>query len=214
MPFYPVFLDLTGRTVLVVGLGAVGKRKAAGLSAAGAHVIGVDPSGCDTRELAGVEIRTEPYRADHLAGVSLAFAAASADVNAALVADARARGIWVNSASDPTEGDFVLPAVWHDGPLTLAVSTDGASPALAATLRDKAAAALGPSAVALATLLAELRPLAFDRIKDPTARRLFLAGWGDLHWLRLCESDGPDVVRRHLLRTLEDSVADSHIDQA
>src|SRR4051794_3353514 len=121
MPGYPIEIDLTGRTALVVGLGTVGRRKAAGLVEAGARVIGVDPNP-PTELLRGVEARAELYHADHLRGVVLAIAAASAEVNRRVVVDAKRAGVWVNSASDPAAGDFMVPAVWRDGPLTLTVS--------------------------------------------------------------------------------------------
>ena len=94
----------------------------------GAKVIGVDPASDPPAAPAGVEVRAEPYRAEHLRGVVLAIAAAPAAVNRAVVADARRAGVWVCSASDPGEGDFTVPAVWRDGPLTLTLSTGGATP--------------------------------------------------------------------------------------
>src|SRR5271170_4439818 len=136
MPGYPIELDLRGRTVLVVGLGAVGQRKALGLATAGARVIGVDPAARVTIA-PPIEVRAEVYRAAHLEGVSLAFAAATPAVNRRVVADARGLGVWVSSASEPGTGDFTVPAVWREGPLTLTVATAGASPALAVALRDR-----------------------------------------------------------------------------
>jgi precorrin-2 dehydrogenase / sirohydrochlorin ferrochelatase len=122
------------------------------------------------------------------------------------VADARRLSIWVSSANDPDEGDFIIPAVWRSGPLLLTVSTSGASPALAAALRDRAAAVLGPAA-GLAAILAELRPEVLARLgDDPDARRRLLADWADPRWLDLCRTDGPDAVRRALIRTMENAV--------
>jgi siroheme synthase-like protein len=200
MPGYPIELDLCGRTTLVVGLGPVGRRKAAGLLAAGARVIGVDPA---APALDGIELRAEPYRAAHLDGVSLAFAAASEAVNRVVVGDAQRAGVWVCSTSDPGAGDFTVPAVWREGPLLLTVSTSGSSPALAAALRDRAAAALGPAAAGLAALLAELRPLVLERLSDdPAARRCFLAGWADSRWLELYAAEGAEAVRRSIMEEL------------
>jgi len=200
---YPLELDLRGRTALVVGLGAVGLRKASGLLVAGARVVGVDPSADPARLPAGIEALAEPYRAAHLRGVVLAFAAATPGVNRRVVLDARAAGVWVNSASEPGSGDFLVPAVWREGSLILGVSTGGASPALAALLRDRAAAALGPAAAGLAALLAELRPLALARVADPSARRALLASWADPRLLDLWDGEGAEAVRRRLLEMLE-----------
>lgn len=196
MPTYPIELDLTGRLAVVVGLGAVGLRKASRLVEAGARVVGVDPGAIKAGP--GVEWRAEPYQAGHLAGASLAFGAAPAEVNRRVVADARGLGIWVNSASEPGSGDFALPATWREGPLTLTVSTSGASPALASALRDRAAAALGPAAGGLAALLAELRPEVLARVADPGDRRRALAEAADPRWLDLYLAEGAGAARRAL----------------
>jgi siroheme synthase-like protein len=205
MAGYPVELKVSGKTAVVIGLGAVGRRKAAGLLAAGARVVGVDPAagGGDVESLAGIEIVTEPYRAEHLRGASLAIAAAWPEVNRQVVADARALGVWVNSSNDSESGDFSLPAVWRSGPLILTVSTSGASPALAAALRDRAAEALGPAAAGLASLLAELRPAVLAHVTDPKARRVIFEDWADPRWLEFWTEQGPDAARRALLKRIQ-----------
>ncbi|MDR3639238.1 MAG: hypothetical protein P4L84_35885, partial [Isosphaeraceae bacterium] len=111
--------------------------------------------------------------------------------------------VWVSSASNPSEGDFTLPAVWRDGPLILTVSTTGASPALAAALRDQAAAAIAPAA-GLAALLAELRETILARLPDdPDTRRYILSGWADRRWLDLFTAEGPEAVRTAILNELK-----------
>ncbi len=206
MSTYPIELKLTGRTVLVVGLGPVGRRKAEALGATGARVVGVDPAaGSLDRSLGrGIEVLSEPYRAELLHGVSLAVAAGPPEVNHQVVADARRAGVWVCSTSDPDAGDFTIPAVWKSGPLTLTVSTSGASPALAAALRDQAAAALGPAAAGLTALVAELRPIVLERLSNPLARRRVMREWAHPRWLSLWIDQGPDAVRQALWQRIED----------
>jgi siroheme synthase-like protein len=201
-----VVLILAGRTVVVVGLGPVGRRKAAGLAAAGARVIGVDPAVkiLDRAALDGIELVARSYQAEQLHGASLVIAAGPAEVNKRVVADARLIGAWVCSTTDPQAGDFTVPAVWSSGPLVLTVSTSGASPALAAALRDRAAQALGPSAAGLVAILAEIRPLVLERITDPTVRRRIFQDWADPRWLSLWSEHGATAVRRELLRRVED----------
>jgi precorrin-2 dehydrogenase / sirohydrochlorin ferrochelatase len=210
MAGYPIELDLRGRRVLVVGLGPVGRRKARGLAEAGARVLGVDPA-AGGRGFAGgsapigIEVRAEEYRAGHLEGASLAFGAATPGVNRRLLADARRAGVWACSASDPGAGDFRVPAVRRDGPLTVTVATSGASPALARALCERAAGALGPAAAGLAALLAELRPRVLARLDGPDARRRLMAAWADPRWLDLWERDGPEAVRRALERAIDEA---------
>jgi precorrin-2 dehydrogenase/sirohydrochlorin ferrochelatase len=203
MPGYPIELNLAGRPALVVGLGSVGRRRAIGLVQAGAGVIAVDPAANRAGLPEGIEVRAEPYQRAHLRRVALAFAAAPAAVNRRVVRDARRRGVWVNSASDPSTGDFSVPATWRDGMLTLTVSTTGASPALAMALRDRFAALVGPAAAGLTSLLADLRPIVRERVPDPKLRRRIMAEWADPRWLTLWTAKGQEAVRRELLRIIE-----------
>jgi siroheme synthase-like protein len=172
----------------------------------------VDPAA--GRDVPGaIEVRREAYRAAHLEGVGLAFAAATAAVNRRVVADARRAGILVGSASDPAAGDFTVPAVWRDGPLTLTVATAGASPALAAALRDRAARALGPAAAGLAAICADLRPEVRARLDSPAARRRLLADWADPRWLDVWLGEGPEAVREALVGRLDEAVRQQRLRQ-
>lgn len=156
---YPVALDLRGVLVLVVGAGPVGARKVEGLAAAGARVRVVASEIGDRLDPSLVaEVRERPYEATDLEGVRLVVTATGVGaVDAAVSADARARGIWVNAADQPDDCEFILPAIARAGRLTIAVSTDGASPALAGYLRDRCAELLTDEVVALAERLAAER---------------------------------------------------------
>ncbi len=156
---YPVFLDLTGVPVLVVGAGPVAARKIAALAAAGALVRVVAPTVADAVPVDAVaDLRRRPYERSDLDGMRLVLTATGdAAVDAAVAADATAANLWVNAADQPADCSFILPAVARNGPLAVAVSTGGSSPALARRLRDHAGALLGDDVVALAAELAERR---------------------------------------------------------
>jgi precorrin-2 dehydrogenase/sirohydrochlorin ferrochelatase len=158
-PQYPVLLDLAGRSCLVVGGGRVALGKVRGLLAADALVTVVAPAVIEElASLDGVTIERRPYEAGEVAGHRLVIAATDEPaVNHQVFLDGEAAGVWVNSADDPANCAFTLPAVVRRGPITVAVSTGGHSPALSSWLRDQFAAELGPEYEILLQLLAERR---------------------------------------------------------
>lgn len=134
---YPVFLDLAGVPVLVVGGGPVALRKAQGLAEAGAVVTVVAPDMVDGLADVAAHLVHRPYESADVDGFQLVITATSEPlVNAAVARDATALRIWVNSADDPENCSFILPAVARRGLITIAVSTGGSSPALAGRLRS------------------------------------------------------------------------------
>ncbi len=142
---YPIFLDLSGRRCVVVGGGKVADRKARKLLQARARVVVISPEIGAELESVAAEIHRRPYREGDLEGAHLAFAATnSREVNAAVAREARGRGVPVNVADEPSEGDFALPSTLRRGRLQVAVSTGGASPTLALRIRDELEEAFGP----------------------------------------------------------------------
>jgi precorrin-2 dehydrogenase / sirohydrochlorin ferrochelatase len=142
---YPIFLDLSGRRCVVVGGGKVANRKARKLLQARARVVVISPEiGADLESVA-VEVHRRPYREGDLDGAYLAFAATdSREANAAVAREAKERGIPVNVADRPSDGDFALPATLRRGGLQVAVSTGGASPTLARKIKDELEGIFGP----------------------------------------------------------------------
>ena len=166
MQHYPLFLNLTAKDILVVGAGAVGRRKIASLLPCSPRsVTVVDPglSPADAREFAAsgpVRCLPRAFAPDDLTGKALIFAAAGKrEVNALVAALCRERGIFCNIADAPEESDFFVPAHATSEGITLAVSTGGQSPALARRLRAELEAWLGTRYAGLFTVLSRLRPL-------------------------------------------------------
>lgn len=142
---YPIFLDLRGRRCVVVGGGKVANRKARKLLQAQALVKVVSPEIEPRLESIAVEAERRPYESGDLAGATLAFAATdSREANAAVTREAKERGIPVNVADKPSEGDFALPSTLRRGGLQVAVSTGGASPTLAREIRQELEEMFGP----------------------------------------------------------------------
>ena len=158
-PGYPVVLDLDGRPCLVVGGGPVAARRVEGLVAAGGRVTVVAVTTVTAiDDHRSVEVEHRPYRRGEVVGYHLVLTATGVpDVDRAVVADATAAGVLVNSADRAAPGSALLPAVLRDGPVTVAVSTGGASPALARWLRGRLSSALPAEVGAMAELVDEAR---------------------------------------------------------
>jgi siroheme synthase-like protein len=138
MKYYPIFLDLKDRPVLVVGAGKVALRKTRGLIEAGARVTVVAPEWEPEFENLPVRRVVRGFRASDLAGAMLVFAATDDRLtNHRIGVAAKGRGIFANIADSATECDFVVPARVQRGTVQIAVSTGGESPRLSAELRRK-----------------------------------------------------------------------------
>jgi siroheme synthase-like protein len=148
----------------VVGGGPVATRKAGGLLDCGAVVTVVAPAVCAAMaRLAPLTIERRPYARGEAGAYRLVITATGIGaVDGAVSADAKAARVWVNSADDPAHCSFILPSVHRDGPVTLAVSTGGRSPALASWLRQQLAAQSGPGLGHLAELLGRARQRLHD----------------------------------------------------
>jgi siroheme synthase-like protein len=173
---YVACIDLEGRSVLVVGAGRVAHEKATGLLDCGAAVTVVAPEIAPEVAALPVEQLRRRYRPSDLAGRYLVVAAtADTAVNQRVFADAEAQSLLCNVVDVPQLCSFILPALHRQDPITVAVSTGGASPALAQRLRDEIAEVVGPRHAALAVRLRELRPWAKDHLPTYEARRDYFA---------------------------------------
>jgi precorrin-2 dehydrogenase / sirohydrochlorin ferrochelatase len=162
-PQYPVNLVLRGRSVLVVGGGPVAAQKVEGLLDGGAdRILVVAPDVTDdlaALEAAGsVRIERRPYASPEAGDHRLVVTATSdPDVNHQVFLDAEAAGVWANSADDPDNCAFTLPARVRRGPILVTVATGGNSPALSTWLRRRFEDEFGPEYDALLELLSSER---------------------------------------------------------
>lgn len=162
MALFPLFVELAGRPCVVLGGGAVAERKVEALLRAGAAVTVVSPALTPALAALAADGRVthvaRGYARGDLAGAALAFAATDdGAINAAVAREGRARGVWVNAADDPAHCDAILPALVRRGPVTIAVSTGGASPALARAVRERIEDAVPDAYGALAEIAGEAR---------------------------------------------------------
>lgn len=193
-------LDVSGRTAVIVGGGAVAARKALGLLDAGAGAVRCVAPVFNADIPENVQRIQEAYQSRHLDGAFLVFAATdNPDVNSAIVRDAHARNLLVNRA-DPGEadpGDFVVPASHRAGNVVMTVAAG--SPALSAMVRDRLAEAFDPRWEMLAELMLELRPAIVRSGLDISRRRQIFRDLATDGALRAIDDGGPEGVRRWLL---------------
>lgn len=157
-----MFVALEKKLCLVVGGGSVGERKIRGLLQCGALIRLIAENltpwlrvQCDEGR---VHLAGSSYTKDYLDGVDLVFAATGDFcLNRRIAGDADACGVWCNMATEPESGTFIVPSIMRKGPLTVAISTGGASPAVAVQIKEKLANEFGAEWIVLLNLMALLR---------------------------------------------------------
>jgi siroheme synthase-like protein len=176
--YFTPCLNLTGRACLVVGAGPVGLEKVEGLLAAGAAVTVVAPQAVAAIEALAADgaLRWErrEYRTSDLEEKLLVFiATADTALNVRIFHEAEQRVMLVNVVDVPPLCNFIMPAVVRSGAITVAISTSGASPALAKRLKREIAERFGEPYAQLADLLNDIRPWAKDTFATYQERREF-----------------------------------------
>lgn len=162
MGYLPIFIDVSGRTCVVIGGGEVAERKTRSLLEAGAAVVLVSPvltAGLSAMSRSAmIRYHARAYLRGDLAGAWLAFEASGDDATARAVAsEANQRGMPVNVADVPELCTFIAPAVVQRGGLQIAISTGGASPALASKIRHELEDTFGHEYEVMIDLLACVR---------------------------------------------------------
>jgi siroheme synthase-like protein len=160
--YYPVSLNIQGKRCVVIGGGKVALRKAKMLLDCGANVFVISPKPHpDIARLSKertIHLIQRDYEAQDLKGAVIAIACTNVkEVNRKVADEAKKAGILVNVADDSEPSDFIIPAFFRRGNLTLAVSTSGKSPALARKIRMKLEKSFGEEYASLLSLIGEVR---------------------------------------------------------
>jgi siroheme synthase-like protein len=177
-PFYIACLKLTGRRCLVVGGGEIGLEKVEGLLACDGKVVLVAPRAVPELEAlaaeGSIEWQRREYETADLERTFIAIAATNdTDVNIRVYEDAERRAMLVNIVDVPPLCNFILPAIVRTGPLAIAISTAGASPALAKRIKAQIAEEYGEPYARLAVLLNEVRGWAKGTLPTYQDRKAF-----------------------------------------
>lgn len=205
---YPICLNISDKLCVVIGGGSVAERKVQGILAGAGRVRVVSPAitaNLQVLECRGaIEWRAHPYSVLDLEGAFLVFAATNVPaVQNAVLRDARAAGLLLNSADGPESCDFQVPASIRRGDLTLSVATNGKSPALAAMVRQRLERDFGEEYTQLTSLMAILRDrILTERTKTQEEKKiLFQKILHDdiVEWLR---TGRRDMIQQHLEKVL------------
>ena len=161
-PYYPIFLNISGKRCVVVGGGQVAHRKIRTLLEHNADVQVISPDLCpelgQLAESGKIEVLHRDYRAGDLRKAFIAVAATNdSDINLEIVKEARKNAVLVNIVDDAENSDFILPSHIHRGDLTIAISTAGKSPALARKIKTKLEKDFGDEYASLTLLINEVR---------------------------------------------------------
>lgn len=211
MDHLPIFLDIAGKPVAVIGGGTAAARKAEMALRCGANVrVFADALSADFHDIADHErlshLREPPTR-DNLAGCAVVFGAADDETaNRAAYALAREIGALVNVADVPELCDFIMPTILDRAPLTVAISTGGASPILGRMLRSRLETQIPAGYGALLGWVRERRARVAAALTTPAARRRF--------WENLLDGPLADRVLRGEMADAEATFAQALADAA
>lgn len=199
-------LDVAGQPVIVIGGGSVAERKLETLLAAGAALTVIAPDVTDKIAAQvgehGLVHHARRYQSGDLAGARLVFAATDEpDVNEQIAAEARAAGVFCNVAAPAEAGDLQIMATVQRDQVTIALSTGGASPFVAARLRAMVESAVPLELACLARLMGELRSEVGRQVASQAKRRaVYEAMWSSDAAARLAAGD--EAGARAILRAV------------
>ena len=209
MNFLPIFYNISGKSCLVAGGGAIAARKAELLLKAGGKLRVVAPRIDERiREMAdshALVFEQREFAADDLTGVVCVIAATNEmTVNREISEQAQARGIPVNVVDDPELCSFIMPSMIDRSPVQIAISTGGVSPVLARMLRSKLESCIPGAYGELAGLAEEFRDPVKQGLPDVESRRRFWETVLDGKVAELVFSGRTDAARELLRQQLKD----------
>lgn len=209
-PYYPIYLDIENRDVIIIGGGNVCARKAETMMKYGARVTIVSPEFTDEieewardRKLA---IKRKRYDASDLEGATIVIASTDdTNVNEAVAADCRSRKIPVNVVDVTPLCEFIVPAIIQSGSIQIAVSTGGKSPALGRTLKEDLQRLVGPEYAEVNDLLGTLRDDAKRVLPTDVDRKRFFDGIIARGILEMLREGRREEAREAIIRACDEA---------
>lgn len=210
--YYPVNLVLKNKKCLVIGAGEVAERKVRRLLECGARVLVVSPASTSALKAMAdkgkIRLSTRKFNIRDLKGAYLVVAAtADRKINSTVSSYCLKRNILVNVVDSPKESNLILPSIVRRGALTIAISTDGISPALSKKIRQDLEKTFGPEYAALLRIMKILRPQVMKKIKGLKSRRAFYKKALQDETLDLLKKNKTTQVMRKMKDILDDAGA-------
>jgi len=214
MAKYPIFLELSGRRVVLVGGGAVAVRKAEALLAAGARLVVVTAQASDTLTSlctrTGAELIRSKYSKQYIAQAVLVIAATNdAKTNEQVYRDCQALEILCNVVDSPELCDFFVPAVVKRGDLQIAIGTDGYCPAYAGHVRKQLEAVFGEEHGQFLSELEAIRKQIIEALANPADRKSLLGRFVDNESFEYFKTNGPNAWRERAENLVREHAAKS-----
>ena len=213
MRYYPVFLDLKGKSCLVVGGGVVAERKIRSLLAAGAKVVCLSVAFTPVIlvlarkkkiTIRKIKITGAGVLKTPLKNISLVIAAtSSSEVNAAVFKACRNGKVLVNAVDDAAHCDFIAPSVMTRGLLTIAVSTGGASPLLAKKIRKRVGKLFGPEHERFLRFMSRRRRKIYRAVSDPKKRKKVFEKLTGMKFINLFKRARPEIIEKEFKAALK-----------
>lgn len=213
-PYYTICLNVKGKKCVVVGGGEVARRKAATLSDSGARVIVISPMLDSVLEYMAFqkEVEWKQSRFDPALITDDVFVAIAAtdnrDVNHQIAEICKGKRILCNVVDESDEGSFIVPSMIERGPLTIAISTSGISPTLAAAIRQELEMAYGEEYGQFLELMASLRPVILEQFRNPMVRQKVFDRMVSSRALSLLRNGLKEAARKELQEIIEEAKDD------
>jgi siroheme synthase-like protein len=211
MRYYPIYLDLKDRAVLVVGGGLIAEGKAIQLVEAGANVRLVSPDLtprlAELTKSGGIEYRQGKFHCDDLRGVVLVISATNDQAaNEDVARRAAELGLLFNVVDQPTLCSFITPALVTRGDLQISISSGGGSPSVAQRVKREIGELIGEEYGELLEVAAEMRAEAKRRIPDFDARRKVLHAFAESEAIELLRAGKREEARQLAFKLLRDAL--------
>ncbi|MBF0545582.1 MAG: bifunctional precorrin-2 dehydrogenase/sirohydrochlorin ferrochelatase [Candidatus Riflebacteria bacterium] len=202
--FFPVFLNISGKQVLIIGGGQVALRKCRNLASFGPNIIVIAPEITpEIPQIQNVQVKRRKANISDIHEAMQLVILATNDQSAQqmLAEECKKRKILFNRCDDPNDSDFVTGSLIAKYPITASVVTSG-SPSISKMIKHRIEKILDPSLIDLAQLMNEIRPRIIKKFTNREEKETFLNRWVSENILERISREGIDSIRQEILTCL------------